>query len=130
MVGVALVGGGVAGATVGAVLVTGATDAGGSVAAGAVVTTTDAVDVGGLAVEVGASDAPLPSRADTATAAITIASAPSRRTASTASVRFGRSRVADGPVQGELPMTDVLLRGLGLLLVIALVALALSVRAA
>jgi hypothetical protein len=41
-----------------------------------------------------------------------------------------RARVADGSVQGELSMTDVLLRGLGWLLLIALVALALSVRAA
>jgi hypothetical protein len=41
-----------------------------------------------------------------------------------------RARVADGSPHGEWPMTDVLLRSLGLLVVLALVLLALSVRAA
>jgi hypothetical protein len=41
-----------------------------------------------------------------------------------------RARGADGSAMGSWPMTDALLRGLGLLLVAALVFLALSVRAA
>jgi hypothetical protein len=41
-----------------------------------------------------------------------------------------RAEVADGSAMESWPMTDALLRGIGVLLLVALVVLALSVRAA